>query len=197
MWDQRYGTDEYVYGTDPNDFLAEAVQGLVPGRALCLAEGEGRNACFLASRGFEVTAVDSSGVGLAKAERLASDCGVGIRTVVSDLADFPIEPESWDLIVSIFCHVPPSIRENLHHRVVAGLRPGGHLILEAYRPAQIELGTGGPPVPELTMSLETLHGELAGLDFEHAVEIEREVVEGKFHTGRGAVVQVVGVKPAD
>lgn len=195
MWDQRYDTDEYVYGTEPNDFLAGAVEGLAPGRALCLAEGEGRNACFLASRGFQVTAVDASGVGLAKAERLASDCGVGIETVVADLADFPVEPMSWDLVVSIFCHVPPPVRESLHRRVVAGLRPGGHLILEAYRPDQIALGTGGPPVPELTMTLETLQRELQGLEFVHAVEIERDVVEGRFHTGRGAVVQVVAVKP--
>ncbi|WP_043740694.1 class I SAM-dependent methyltransferase [Thioalkalivibrio nitratireducens] len=196
MWDQRYGTDEYVYGTEPNEFLREAVGNLPrQGRALCLAEGEGRNAVFLAEQGFEVHAVDASPVGLAKAKRLAVQRGVRIDTEVADLDVYRIEPESWHLIVSIFCHLPAPVRRTLHRQVVQGLRPGGRLILEAYTPAQLALGTGGPSDASLMMTLDELRTELAGLEFEHAREYEREVHEGRLHTGHGAVVQVVAVRP--
>ncbi|TNF34330.1 MAG: class I SAM-dependent methyltransferase [Gammaproteobacteria bacterium] len=195
MWDQRYSANEYVYGKQPNDFLREVIERIPRGRVLCLAEGEGRNAVFLAEQGCEVLAVDASTVGLAKAMKLAGERGVSIHVQQADLADFQIMPESWDAIVSIFCHVPPAIRGDLHRRVVAGLKPGGLLVLEAYTPDQIALGTGGPPVPELTMTLAALTSELEGLEFLHAIECRRDVIEGIFHTGCGAVVQVLGHKP--
>ena len=195
MWDERYDTSEYVYGTDPNDFLASLIDEMPGGRTLCIAEGEGRNAVFLAEHGHEVVAVDASAVGLEKARRLAAERGVSIETLVADLSRFEIAPESWDAIVSIFAHVPPAIRKPLHRKIVTGLRSGGMLVLEAYTPEQIKLGTGGPPVAEMTMSLDELRAEFEGLELRHAVELQREVVEGKFHTGRGAVVQLVAVKP--
>ena len=194
MWDERYADSEYIYGIEPNSFLKDNIDKLPLGKALCLAEGEGRNGVFLAQQGFDVTAVDASSVGLQKAEKLAEKKGVHITTVHSDLAHYTIGPESVDVIVSIFCHIPPDIRRQLHRQVVAGLRPGGVLLLEAYTPRQLTYKTGGPPVPELTMSLDLLHEELQGLRFELAQEIDREVVEGKFHTGLGAVVQVIAVK---
>jgi hypothetical protein len=95
IWDQRYATDDYAYGTEPNEFLAQVVGGLdADGRALCLAEGEGRNAVFLAQRGFDVHAVDASAVGIAKAQRLATERSVSIVTEVADLDGYRIEPES-------------------------------------------------------------------------------------------------------
>ena len=92
MWDERYAAEEYVYGKDPNDFLREMCPLLKKGSVLCLAEGEGRNAVFLARQGFNVTAVDSSRVGLAKADKLGKECGVAVDTVVADLADYTILP---------------------------------------------------------------------------------------------------------
>lgn len=195
-WNERYNTEDYVFGTDPNDFLAEQVRGLDPGRTLCVGEGEGRNAVFLAELGHDVVAVDVAMTGLAKAAKLARARGVTVKTRIADLRNYKIEPESWDLVVSIFCHMAPDARVDLHRRVVAGLRPGGRLILEAYTPAQLAFGTGGPPVAELMMSLDELRQELAGLEFVHAEELERDVVEGHLHTGRAVVVQVVAVKPA-
>jgi hypothetical protein len=195
MWDERYNTTEYVYGTDPNAFLANVITQMPTGRTLCIAEGEGRNAVFLAGHGHDVVAVDASTVGLAKAQRLASERSVTIETVVADLAHFEIAAESWDAIVSIFAHVPADIRKPLHRKIVQGLRSGGMLVLEAYTPEQIKLGTGGPPVPELTMNLDILREELDGLVFQHAVELQRDVIEGRFHTGKGAVVQMVAIKP--
>ena len=195
MWNARYSDVEYVYGTTPNEFLA-SVAGLIPkGRVLSLGEGEGRNAVFLAELGCKVLAVDSSSVGLGKAQRLADDRGVTIESRVADLAGFAIEPGGWDGIVSIFCHLPSGIRRSVHRKVVAGLRPGGVFVLEAYTPAQLRLKTGGPPTADMSMTLDALRTELDGLRFTLGRELEREVVEGKYHTGRGAVVQVVAVKP--
>lgn len=195
MWDQRYSADEYIYGKDPNEFLANAVNKIPKGKVLCVAEGEGRNAVFLAEQGYDVVAVDSSTVGLEKARKLALERGVSIQTMVCDLAHFDIEAKSWDGVVSIFAHVPPAVRKELHKKIVDGLRPGGVLILEAYRPDQLKYKTGGPPTAEFMMTLKGLEEELTGLNFDYGVELDRDIVEGKFHTGKGAVVQIIGIKP--
>ncbi len=195
MWDSRYSSPDYVYGTAPNTFLAGVSDRIRPGgKVLSLAEGEGRNAVYLATKGYDVTGVDSSRVGLEKAQRLAAQQSVHITTQVANLADYAIEPASWDGIVSIFCHLPSHVRATLHRKVVAGLRPGSVFILEAYTPRQLALKTGGPSQADLMPDLAALRVELAGLRLEHAVEIERDVVEGQGHFGRGAVVQIVGVK---
>ena len=151
---------------------------------------------YLAEQGYRVDSVDSSAVGIGKARRLAATRGVSLNTMVADLADFSIEPARYTGVVSIFCHLPPGVRAPLHRQVVEGLQPGGVLILEAYTPEQLDMGTGGPPVAELTMTLDILRTELAGLQFEHALETEREVVEGRLHTGLAKVVQLVARKPA-
>jgi SAM-dependent methyltransferase len=191
MWEERYSSDHYVFGTEPNDFLRSQVPGLETGVALCLAEGEGRNAVHLAESGFEVHSVDLTRAGVAKTHRLATARGVEVHAVVGDLAEFDLGTARWDLIVSIFAHLPPPVRRDLHRRVVDALKPGGVLLLEAYTPDQIGRGTGGPQVAEMTMTLAALREELAPLDFVHALELEREVVEGPGHTGVGSVVQVV------
>lgn len=102
---------------------------------------------------------------------------------------------SFDLAVSIFAHAPRKVRIFLHRKLVKALRPGGILLLEAYTPEQLEYNTGGPPDEEKLMTLAGLRKELQGVDFLHGVELEREVVEGTLHTGKGAVVQVLAVKP--
>ena len=196
IWDERYGAAGFLYGTEPNDFLKAEAGRIPPGEVLCLAEGQGRNAVYLARQGYAVTAVDASAVGLAKLEELARPHNLRIATVASDLARYEIEPGAWDAIVSIWCHVPPPVRRPLHAASVAGLKPGGWMILEAYHPRQLQYKTGGPPVPELTMTLEALRQELAGLEFVLAQELDREVHEGTGHHGKGAVVQVAARKGA-
>jgi SAM-dependent methyltransferase len=195
-WDQRYSAAEYAYGIQPNDFLATHVAAIPPKPVLDLGCGEGRNAVFLAGRGYAVTAVDQSSVGLRKAERLAAERGVSIAAVQADLAEFTIHPGHWAGIVSIFCHLPSALRRPLYASVVQGLRVGGVLLLEAYTPAQIGRGTGGPPDPDWMMSLDRLKDELAGLEWVVAEEKEREVREGSFHTGLASVVQFVGRRVA-
>ena len=194
MWDRRYDREEYVYGTDPNQFLVQMADMIPPGAVLCLGEGEGRNAVWLAAKGYAVTAVDASSVGLGKAQRLAAAKGVAIATAHADLSCFDIQPEAWSGIVSIFCHVPPALRAGLHRRCVAGLRPGGVFLLEAYTPRQLAYGTGGPPSADLMMEAADLRRELAGLELAHLTECAREIHEGSLHNGKGAVVQVVAIK---
>jgi SAM-dependent methyltransferase len=195
FWNERYAADGFAYGTAPNDFLAAQEWILTtPGPALCLAEGEGRNAVWLAQRGYQVTAVDLSEVGLAKARRMAEERGVTLATTVADLAHFPIEPNRYHVIVSIWCHVPPAVRAPLHRRVVRGLAPGGFFILEAYTPDQLQRNTGGPRDAQLLMSLSALRDELAGLRLLFARETTRHVVEGPHHTGEADVLQILAQK---
>ena len=191
FWNNRYATPHFVYGETPNVFVAEMATRIPAGPVLCLAEGEGRNAVHLASLGHRVTAVDQSESGLAKSRRLAAARGVEIETVLADLGNFTIEPGVWSGIVATFAHLPPPLRRRIHAQVVTGLRPGGVFILEAYTPAQLGFDTGGPKNPELLMTLAGLHDELAGLELLAGREIEREVIEGDGHTGRGAVVQIL------
>jgi len=194
MWDKRFSEPGYAYGTEPNGFLASVADQIPQGKVLCLAEGEGRNAVYLAGLGYDVTAVDTSTVGLAKAEALAKDRGVTIDVVNADLADYPIDPGVWQGIVSIFCHQPPIVRAALHERCLRGLAPGGVFVLEGFTPRQLELGTGGPKSRELLMELEIIRQELPGLRLEIGREIERDVVEGTYHKGTAAVVQILAVK---
>jgi hypothetical protein len=190
-WEQRYGREGYLYGTEPNDFLRESMPLLPTGAALCLAEGEGRNAVFLAEAGYEVSSVDLAEAGVRKTRQLAERRGMHVAAIAADLAKYDLGVGRWDLVVSIFAHMPPAIRGDLHRRVVASLKPAAVFLLEAYTPEQIGRGTGGPPSAELTMTLEGLRKELAPLEFTYAAELERSVVEGAGHTGPGAVVQVI------
>ena len=194
MWDERYSQPGFAYGTEPNEFLVTAAGRIPAGPVLTLGEGEGRNAAYLAGLGHRVVAVDQSEVGLTKARRLAADRGLTVETACADLAAYPIEPGAWAGVVSIFCHLPRRVRVPLYAAIVRGLRPGGVLVLEAYTPNQLGRGTGGPQDPDMLVSLAGLREELAGLDFVHARELDREVREGAYHTGVASVVQVVGLR---
>jgi SAM-dependent methyltransferase len=191
-WDTRYDSEDYFYGTEPNAFLRSSVTGLQPGRALCLGDGEGRNGTYLAELGFDVTSVDGSRVGIQKTRKLAAARGVEITTVVADLADFKLGTDEWDLIVSIFVHVPSDLRRKIHRAVAGSLKSGGQFVLEAYTPDQLRHGTGGPRAVDWLMTRTGLESELAGLTVVHAQELEREVDEGPGHTGHAAVVQLIG-----
>jgi hypothetical protein len=196
-WDERYGKPDYFYGTEPNDFLrGHCTEIRSGGDVLCLAEGEGRNAVFLAQQGFHPLALDQSAVGLGKAMQLARARHVHIDTVVANLDDYRIEAGRWDGIVSIWCHLPSALRAVVHRQVVAGLKIGGVFLLEAYTPAQLAHGTGGPKDLDLLPTLAGLREELAGLEFVHAEERERVIHEGPGHNGPSSVVQVVARRSA-
>lgn len=194
-WDVRYAEAEYAYGTEPNRFLAAVACGIPDGPVLCLADGQGRNSVHLAGRGHAVTAVDQSRVGMARAAELAAARGVRVECVVADLATFDIGAGRWAGIVSIFVHLPAELRADIHRRAVTGLRPGGVFILEAYAPRQVEFDTGGPRDAVRLASRATIEQELAGLQFLLSQEAEREVVEGRYHHGMAAVVQMLARRP--
>ena len=194
MWDERYSAEEYAYGTAPNEFLLEKFSGIPKGKVLSLAEGEGRNAVFLAKQGYAVTAVDSSLVGLNKARKLAQENGVTVEFIHADLADYDLGENKWDGIVSIFCPLPSSLRKEVYKKVIAALKPKGVFLLEAYTPDQLQHGTGGGNSVDLMQSASSLRLELASLSFKHLLELERNVVEGIYHTGVGSVVQAIASK---
>ena len=194
MWDERYSAEEYAYGTTPNEFLVKKVRCIPKGKVLSLAEGEGRNAVFLAKQGYAVTAVDASLVGLNKARRLAGENGVTVEFIHADLAEYGLGENRWDGIVSIFCPLPSLLRKGLYKKVIAGLKQGGVFLLEAYTPDQLKHGTGGGDSVDVMQSEESLRRELAGLKFKHLVELERDVIEGVYHTGIGSVVQAIATK---
>lgn len=195
FWDARYGETGFAYGNQPNDFLREQVAHLPVGEALCLAEGEGRNGVYLAELGHAVTVQDLSAVGLAKAQRLAEERGVSIRTSCGDLREFRPAAASTDLVVAIWMHLLPALRAEVLARAIEALRPGGHLLLEFYSPRQLALGTGGPPTVDLLVEPEQLRRELAGVELLVLNERERWVDEGPYHQGTSAVVQALGRKP--
>lgn len=194
-WDERYAQAGYWYGEAPNDFLRAVAGQLAAGAdVLSIGEGEGRNGVYLATLGHRVTGVDASALGLAKAEALAAARGVVIEVVEASLETFDLGVDRWDGIVSIWCHLPTALRRDVHARVVRALKPGGLVMLEAYRPEQLEYGTGGPSDPSMLYRLDDLRRDFTGLEIVHGVEIVREVHEGVGHNGLSAVVQLVARK---
>lgn len=193
FWNNRYASDDYLYGTEANSFLAEQ-SSLLRGPVLSLSEGEGRNAVFLASRGLEVVCVDISAVALEKAKRLAKSRGVEIVTVVADLNRFEPEEARYGSVVSISAHLPSRVRHRLYPLVERSLRPGGIIILEAYAESQLSRNTGGPKDPDMLMTVDKLRREFPHCEPVLLREIEREVFEGEGHTGMASVVQFIARK---
>lgn len=192
-WNDRYSAEEFIYGTEPNAFLAEHASQL-SGPVLSLAEGEGRNAVFLASLGLQVTGVDGSAVALAKAQKLAKSKGVEIQTDVADLATYQPAMNHFGSAISISAHLPREIRNRLYPLVEQSLLPGGLLLLEAYSENQLHRNTGGPKDTDMLMTVDKIEREFPHLEPIILREIEREVCEGTHHTGLASVVQFIGRK---
>ena len=193
-WNTRYQDEQYVYGTRANQFLRQSARLIPGGAVLCLGAGEGRNAVFLAGKGYRVTAIDISETGLDKTRRLAGKSGVQVETVCRDLRDFKIGSGAWQGIISIFCHIPSDLRTILYEQVIAGLAPGGLFILEAYTPGQLKHNTGGPSSTDLLVTLKELQSTFGNLELLQARERIRTVREGSMHTGKAAVVQLIAKK---
>ncbi len=193
MWNERYSAKEYIYGTEPNAFLAEHA-GMLQGPVLSLAEGEGRNAVFLATLGLDVHGVDGSDVGLAKAQALARSKNVSIRTDVADLGQFVPAENSYGSVVSISAHLPSSIRNRLYPLVERCLKPGGIIMLESYSEAQLARDTGGPKDADMLMTPAKIRTEFPNFEPLLLRELDRELREGTYHTGVASVVQFIGKK---
>jgi 2-polyprenyl-3-methyl-5-hydroxy-6-metoxy-1,4-benzoquinol methylase len=196
LWDQRYGTPEFLFGTAPNDYLAGQRHLLRPGmRALAVADGEGRNSVWLARQGLSVDAFDVSSVAVAKAKRLASDAQVVVDFYIADCDAWSWTPASYDVVAAIFVQfADPSLRARLFANIIGTLKPGGILILQGYTPRQLEYKTGGPGVLENLYTEEMLRTELGALDIFELRSYEAILDEGTQHAGRSALIGLVGRK---
>lgn len=184
-WDERYGAAELVWSAGPNQFLVSELEGAVPGRALDLACGEGRNAIWLAEQGWEVTGVDFSAVGLAKAARIAEGRGVRVRWVEADVTSWEPPPGAFDLVAVFYLQLAAGPRRVALARAAAALAPGGTLLVVAHDADNLVRGVGGPQDPTVLYDVDEVVGELEeeGLAVEKAARVERPVAteEGTRH----------------
>lgn len=195
FWNERFAQKDYYYGKRPNDFLRQQIGSFAPAsKILSLGEGEGRNAVFLAQHGHQVTALDAAQAGLEKAKQLAAEHHVAINTIQTQLQNYRLEPNQWDGIIAIFCHLPAPLRQQVHEQIKHSLTPGGIFLLEAYTPKQLEYGTGGPKNIDLLYDPEVIKKELSGLEMLHFEEVERDIHEGLGHRGLSSVLQIVARK---
>ncbi|SPE35735.1 Type 11 methyltransferase [Burkholderiales bacterium] len=192
-WNQRFGAEQYLFGTAPNEWLREHAALLRPGdRVLCVADGEGRNSVWLAGRGLAVDAFDIAAVGVAKARRLAAIQGVTVNFAVLDADACPWPPAVYDAVAAIFVQfADPAMRERLFANIIKTLKPGGTLVLQGYTPKQLEYRTGGPPLVSHLYTEALLRSAFAALQIVELREYEAEIAEGTGHKGRSALLGMV------
>lgn len=198
MWDQRYDTSDFVFGSKPSRFLKINSSCLKAGEnALSVADGEGRNAVFMAEQGMRVMAMDSSSVGLEKARRLATERGVDVDFQLADLRNWDWDETQYDLIAAVFIQfADPAFRAEIFDGMERALKPGGLLMLHGYTPKQIEYGTGGPPVPELLYTRDMLADRFSHWDILRLEDYEAELDEGTGHSGRSALIDLIARRSA-
>ena len=196
-WNARFAGEEYIFGTEPNTFLATQASRLPQsGRALAIADGEGRNGVWLARQGLDVTSVDFSATGLAKAAALAARHGVAPAFVHADLEQWDWGAPRFDVVVGIFFQfAPPPFRALIFRRMREVLNPGGLLLIQGYTPAQLTYKTGGPSELDQLYTAELLRAEFAGMEFLALDEYEAELAEGPRHKGMSAVIDLVARQP--
>lgn len=196
VWNDRYATEDYLFGTDPADFLRREASRLPPGsRVLCVADGEGRNSVHLAGLGHDVTAFDLSPNAVAKARRLAESAGVTVDFHVAGLDDWDWS-RSFDAVAAIFIQfVGPDARADLFHHIAQAVRPGGLLLLHGYAPRQVGYGTGGPPHVENMYELPLLRDAFAGWEVLLAEDYDAVIAEGRGHSGMSGLIDFIARKP--
>lgn len=198
-WDERYSSEEFAYGTEPNNYLREQLTRLTPGKILFPAEGEGRNAVFAATQGWQVSAFDISANGRNKALQLAEQQKTSIDYQVGELSTLDYQKEQFDAIALIYAHFPGNIKSSIHQMLNQYLRKGGFIIFEAFSKSHIEYITknekvGGPKDIESLFSIEEIKADFPDYDIIELAETEIELSEGLFHNGTGSVIRFVGQK---
>jgi SAM-dependent methyltransferase len=197
FWDAHYADDAYIFGTEPNAFLASKRDLLKSGtRALAVADGEGRNGVWLAQQGLDVLSIDISPIGLEKARKLASERKVTVRFQESDVRGWDWGREQFDVIAAIFIQfAAPEDRAGIFEGMKRALKSEGLIILQGYTPKQIQFKTGGPPNPENLYTPELLRECFSDLDILHLHEHEDFIAEGTKHYGMSALIDMVARKP--
>ena len=194
FWDNRYSSEEFVYGTEPNEFFKLEIDKLPHGKLLTLAEGEGRNGIYAASLGWDVTAVDFSPVAREKALKLALEKNTKIEYTVGNLENYQPPADYFDAVSMIFMHLNPGSSELVHKRAVGSLRTGGRIILEVYAKEQLGKKSGGPQNADMLYSIDEIARNFSELKI---ITLEKEVIylnESKHHSGEAVVIRFVGEK---
>jgi SAM-dependent methyltransferase len=197
MWNDRYDSPDYLFGTDPADFLRREAGRIAPASdVLCLADGEGRNSVFLAGLGHRVVAMEPSEIALGKARALAARQGVSVHQHMVSVEDWDWVPAAFDAVVGVFIQFAgPDLRAEIHAGIARTLRPGGLVLLHGYARAQIAHGTGGPRTVENLYAADDLAADFPGWEVLVAAEYEADLAEGTRHVGRSALVDFVARKP--
>lgn len=197
FWNERFGGEDYFYGTSPNAFLASQASRLSPClSALSVADGEGRNGVWLAEQGLDVRAIDFSEKGLQKSRKLAESRGVSLQTEQVDVHTWDWGENRFDVIVAIFIQfASPQERSALHQAIQRALKPGGLLLLQGYRPKQLEYRTGGPSSVDNLYDADVLRRDFAALEILELREHDSVISEGPGHSGMSALVDLVARKP--
>lgn len=195
FWEGRYAAAEFAYGTAPNRFLVEAVP-LLPARARVLVpgDGEGRNGVWLARQGHFVLSVDQAQPGLDKARRLATEAGVTLETLCTDLLLWEPPRAAFDALVLIFFHLPPNERGAVHRRLLSGLKSGGLLILEGFDRSHFGLPGGGPRDVDWLFTADALRADFADLEDLRLAVQDTTLDEGPYHQGAARVIRCTGRK---
>lgn len=195
MWDERFGQAELVYGEQPNAYLRAQSARLTPGcKILVPGDGYGRNGIWLAREGFQVSTVDLSPVGVARARKSAQEAGLTMSIEQADLASWTWPVDEFDAVASIFLHLPREVRPQIHAQMFGAVKPGGMLIIEAFTPAQLRHSSGGPKQVELLYTAEILRKDFAAATILELQEVEAEIDEGQLHRGPAALVHGVYCK---
>jgi len=198
-WNDRYSSEEFAYGTAPNNFLKEQLEKLTPGSILFPAEGEGRNAVFAAQIGWKVSAFDISAEGKNKAFKLAEANNVEIDYQVGELETLNYQAEQFDAIALIYAHFPAAIKSSIHKTLETYLREDGYIIFEAFSKKHlvylaINDKVGGPKDIESLFSIEEIQSDFPDYEIIQLEEKEIELNEGLFHNGKGSVIRFIGKK---
>jgi SAM-dependent methyltransferase len=194
FWNERYASEEYAYGTEPNLFLKDKLEQLTPGKILFPAEGEGRNAVFAAKLGWQVTAFDPSTEGKIKAEKLASQNGVSINYQIGSFENVSFPDNHFDCVVLVFAHMHPLKRNEYHQKLMSFLKPGGTLILEGFSKKQIANNSGGPRDIDMLFSKQELQYDFGSFSKLTITEKDYALNEGPFHQGIASVIRAFGEK---
>ena len=197
-WDERYASEEFYFGTKPNDFLVSQRLLLKPGMScLAVADGEGRNGVWLAQQGLRVLSVEASPVALEKARKLAEQRGVIVEFEQADLSQWQWGENRFDMVAAIFIQFAhPALREQMFAGIRRCLKPGGLLLLQGYTPRQLEYKTGGPPAAENMYTEALLREAFGDMEIIHLREHDDHVSEGAGHSGMSALIDLVARKVA-
>jgi cyclopropane fatty-acyl-phospholipid synthase-like methyltransferase len=196
-WQTRYAAPGYLFGTEPNAFLRAQAHRLKAGQtALALADGEGRNGVWLASRGLDVLSLDFSPHAQEKARKLAAERGVSLRVEQADLTTWAWPAAAFDVIAAIFIQaIGPPQRDKLFADITRALKPGGLLLMQGYRPEQLAYKTGGPPEIDRLYTRAMLESAFADLAILELREHDSVIHEGSAHEGMSALIDLVARKP--